>query len=42
MTARSWVLGREDYAAWLDSPASAKALYQTPKPFPLSVELATV
>ena len=36
------VLGREDYAAWLDSPASAKTLFMTPKPFPLAVELATV
>ena len=36
------VLERDDYAAWLDSPASATALFTAPKKLPLHVELATV
>ena len=36
------VLERDDYAAWLDSPASAAALFTTPKKPSLQVELATV
>ena len=36
------ILERDDYAAWLDSPASATALFTAPKKLPLHVELATV
>lgn len=36
------VLRPEDYRAWLDSPESAKALFQRPKHLPFNVELATV
>lgn len=36
------VLERDDYAAWLDSPESATALFTAPKKLSLQVELATV
>lgn len=35
------VLERGDYAAWLASPESARALFAAPKRLPLRVELAT-
>jgi putative SOS response-associated peptidase YedK len=36
------VLERSAYAAWLDSPESAKTLFTTPTYLPFQVELATV
>jgi putative SOS response-associated peptidase YedK len=37
---RPIVLRREDYHTWLDSPASAKTLFEEPKVLPLAVQMA--